>query len=207
MDIHSVYAPFLRYFRSKRMKEFSNILKLNSATRIIDIGGGPYNWTLIPEEPSVTMINIQGDPWEKGRFRMEIGDGCALRFKDASFDIAYSNSVIEHLGSWENQQRFAEEVRRIAPRYYVQTPYRWFFVEPHLITPFIHFFPKTIQRRLLRNFTIHGLITRPTRDVVNQFVAETRLLTVTEMKRLFPDAIILRERFLGMTKSIIALRL
>jgi hypothetical protein len=207
LDIHSVYAPFLKYFRSKRMKEFSKLLKLNSATRIIDIGGSPYNWTLIPEKPSVTMINIEGDPWEKGRFRMEIGDGRALRFKDASFDIAYSNSVIEHVGSWENQRRFAEEVRRIAPRYYVQTPYRWFFVEPHLITPFVHFLPKAIQRRLLRNFTIHGLITRPDRDFIDRFVAETRLLTVTEMKRLFPDAIILRERFLWMTKSIIALRL
>jgi hypothetical protein len=138
---------------------------------------------------------------------MEIGDGCALRFKDESFDIAYSNSVIEHVGSWENQQRFAAEVRRIAPRYYVQTPYRYFFVEPHLITPFIHFLPKTIARRLHRNFTVHGLITRPNQDWIDRFHAETRLLTVTEMKRLFPDAIILRERFLGMTKSIIAMRL
>jgi hypothetical protein len=189
------------------MKEFSSMFAPNSATRIIDIGGTEYNWTLIPEEPAVTMINILGDPWEKGRFRMENGDGCALRFKDASFDIAYSNSVIEHLGSWENQQRFAAEVSRIAPRYYVQTPCRWFFVEPHFITPFIHFLPKTVARRLVRNFTVYGLITRPNQEFVDQFLAEIRLLTVTEMKRLFPDAVILRERFLGMTKSIIALRL
>jgi hypothetical protein len=35
---------------------------------------------------------------------------------------------------------------------------------------------------------------------------EIRLLDVGEMKRLFPDAEIVRERFLGMTKSIIAIR-
>jgi hypothetical protein len=207
LDIHSVYAPFLSYFRTRRMKQFSALFAPTGATRIIDIGGDPYNWGLIAEQPSVTMINISGEPWEKGRFRLERGDGCALRHADASFDIAYSNSVIEHVGSWQNQQRFAAEIRRVAPRYYVQTPNRWFFVEPHLITPFIHFLPNRIARRLMRNFSLHGLVARPSQDFIDRFLAETRLLTVAEMKQLFPDARIQRERFLGMTKSIIALRL
>ncbi len=47
-------------------------------------------------------------------------------------------------------------------RYYVQTPNRWLPVEPHLITLFIHYLPKSLQRRLLRNFTIWGLVTRST---------------------------------------------
>ncbi len=31
----------------------------------------------------------------------------------------------------------------------------------YLITPFVHWLPRRRQRRLLRNFTIWGLITRP----------------------------------------------
>jgi hypothetical protein len=121
-------------------------------------------------------------------------------------DVCYSNSVIEHVGSWDDQQRFAAEVRRMAPQYYVQTPNRYFFVEPHLITPFIHFLPRGIARKLMKNFTVHGLITRPSQQWRDAFLAQTRLLTVSEMRTLFPDAAIFREKFLGMTKSIIAIR-
>lgn len=58
--------------------------------------------------------------------------------------------MIEHLGSFECQQAFADEIRRVAPRYYVQTPYKWFVVEPHFLCLFIHWLPKPTYRRLLR---------------------------------------------------------
>ena len=91
--------------------------------------------------------------------------------------------------------------------YFVQTPNKWFPVEPHLITPLIHYLPKTVQKRLLRNFTIWGLVTRPTDQQCENFVREVRLLDERELRQLFPDAEIWHERVLGLTKSLIAVRI
>jgi hypothetical protein len=88
----------------------------------------------------------------------------------------------------------------------VQTPSRWFPIEPHLIAPFIHYFSKRIQRRLIRYFTVWGWLTRPTQHQITAFLDEVRLLTYREMVELFPDCSILRERILGLTKSFIAVR-
>lgn len=207
MDIQKVYRRFQGNFRLKRMREFSDLFKINEKTRIIDIGGGKDNWELIDVRPWLTIVNVDAKPEKQGKTAIEIGDGCALKFSNLAFDVAYSNSVIEHVGDWNAQKRFANEVSRMAPNYYVQTPNRRFFFEPHLLTPFMHFFPKIMQRALLRNFTVWGLIARPSSEYVRWFLDTTQLLTVAQVKTLFPDAQIRREKWFGMTKSIIAMRI
>jgi len=76
------------------------------------------------------------------KYTYVLGDGTNLKYADREFDIAYSNSVIEHLSAYKNQQKFANEMRRVGQKVWCQTPARWFFIEPHYITPFIHFFSK-----------------------------------------------------------------
>ena len=66
-----------------------------------------------------------------------VGDGCALKFPDKSYDIAFSNSVIEHVGSWERQQAFAKDIRRVGKAIWVQTPARECLIEPHYLAPFL----------------------------------------------------------------------
>jgi ubiquinone/menaquinone biosynthesis C-methylase UbiE len=139
------------------------------------------------------------------QFTFEVGDGSALRFKDQEFDVAYSNSVIEHLGSWQKQVLFAREMTRVAKRVYVQTPAQEFFIEPHLLTPFIHWFPPEWQLRLTRNFTVWGIITRPSQEYVASFLKERKLLRRSEFRKLFPDCTIMDERIIGLTKSYIAM--
>jgi len=136
-----------------------------------------------------------------------IADGRYLPFKDGAFDITYSNSVIEHLGDFASQQAFAREIARVGIHYYVQTPNRRFPIEPHLITPVIHYLPKSAQKRLLRNFTIWGLVTRPTARQCDDFMQEVRLLDERELGQLFPEAEIWHERVLGVTKSLIAVKI
>jgi Methyltransferase domain len=200
------YYPFLKRFRQRRMKTFSKMFSLTKQTRIIDVGGYPFNWSLIEEEPSILLVNLEREHWVAGRFEKVNGDGRCLEYKGNSFDIAYSNSVIEHVGDWQSQVAFANEIRRVAPRYYVQTPNKWFFVEPHLIAPFIHWFPESIRRKLVPYFSLWFWITKPRHGEVDALIKSICLLDKKNMQKLFPDAEILEEKLLWATKSIIALR-
>lgn len=209
MNIHAIYSHISPWFRRRRLARFQALFHPSSDTTILDVGGYPWCWPEDACPAHVTCINR--DPVtgfvETSRRRMLHGDGCALEFGDQSFDIGFSNSVIEHLGTWENQQKFAAEIRRIGGRLWVQTPARWFFIEPHLIAPFIHWLPKGWQRPLLRWFTVWGWLTKPTPAQVDAFLAEVRLLTMPEMEALFPDCRIECERFLFLfTKSYVAVR-
>jgi methyltransferase family protein len=206
VNIHAVYGPFLRYFRSRRMAQFQRLFGITPQTRILDVGGSVTTWSALAVRPNVTLLNLSASRFDGGNMQCVVGDGQQLPFKDGAFDVVFSNSVIEHLGEWGKQQNFAREIIRVARYYYVQTPNRWFFVEPHLVTPFIHFLPKNWQRRMLRNCTIWGLIMRPTAQQCDQFLKEVRLLSEVEMGRLFADGRIVKERIAGMTKSIIAIR-
>jgi hypothetical protein len=209
MNIHSIYRRISPMFRRKRMAQFLARLRPGATDKILDIGGYPYCWAEAEVAFPVRIVNIDVPPgmdrWQP-QISMEYGDATKLTFGDRSFDLAYSNSVIEHLGTWENQLAFAKEARRVARKLWVQTPARWFPIEPHLIAPFVHYLPKAIQKHLLRRATVWGWMTRPTPAAVDQFLKEVRLLTMREMKQLFPDCVILRERILGLTKSYIAVR-
>jgi hypothetical protein len=135
-----------------------------------------------------------------------VADALQLSFGYHEFDVVFCNSLIEHLYNRESQQRLAQEIERLAPRYFVQTPDRRFFFEPHLLTPFVHWFPVSVRKKLIRNFTIWGLLARPSMAQCETFVREVCLLDAEEMASLFPRAKIHVERFIGMPKSIIAMK-
>lgn len=209
MNIHAIYSRISPWFRRRRLARFQSAFKPTAQTTLLDVGGYPWCWPVEDCPARITMVNLEYPtdlPSVPGRLILR-GDGCALAFQDASFDIGFSNSVIEHVGTLENQQKFAAEIRRVCARIWVQTPARSFFIEPHLLAPFIHWLPKSSQRPLLRWFTGWGWITQPTPEQVDVFLAEVRLLTYREMQVLFPDCRIERERFLWVfTKSYIAVR-
>ena len=139
-------------------------------------------------------------------FNCVTGNGCNLNYPDASFDVCFSNSVIEHVGSYEKQNKFAKEIRRVGKTIWVQTPAREFPIEPHFMAPFIHYYPRWLQRKTVRWFTVWGLTTKPSRCQIESMLNEIRLLTYAEMVELFPDCEIYREKFFGMTKSYVAIR-
>ena len=209
MDVHRAYGILMRGFRRRRMRAFERRFGSQEATTILDVGGTRFNWGLIDAKSRITLLNLSVPPDVDElppNFTCVVGSATRLEFEDGSFDVGFSNSVIEHLASWERQESFAREIRRVGRSLWVQTPARRFFVEPHLITPFVHYLPKRWQRRLLRNFTVWGWLARPSQEAVDRFLAETRLLDHEEMRRLFPDCEIRRERFLGFTKSYVAVR-
>jgi 2-polyprenyl-3-methyl-5-hydroxy-6-metoxy-1,4-benzoquinol methylase len=100
---------------------------LKGPVRILDIGGTQSFWDLMttgePLEAEITLLNIQHQRVTSNRFISAAGDARDLpQFASGSFDVVFSNSVIEHVGSYDDQRRMADEVMRIGRRYFVQTP-------------------------------------------------------------------------------------
>jgi len=204
------------HFRRRRMNRFFALFAPSQEVRVLDIGGTSQTWgseSRVNESKvsrsedatrfPVTLINIRSNGQiEDDRFTSMEGDATDLPFADNAFDIAFSNSVIEHVGTWEKQQAFAREARRVARKLWIQTPARSFPIEAHLLAPYIQYLPKNVQHRIVR-WTPRGLL-QP--GVVHEIVDEVRLLTYREVKQLFPDCRILRERLFGVTKSYIAVR-
>jgi len=204
-------AALSRRSRTRRMARCVETLGIGPDTRVLDVGGTLDIWRLAPLRPRLVILNeprAAEDSWTG--VPVVFADGCALPFGDASFDVVFSNSVIEHLGDAENQARFAAEVRRVGRAYWVQTPNRRYFLEPHLLTPFVHWLPRTWQARLVRWGTVWEWIVRPSPDrreyYLHHYLTSVPLLAARDLHRLFPGAQILRERSLGWTKSLVAFR-
>jgi hypothetical protein len=152
----------------------------------------------------VTVLNEDPQELEAGSDGCVIGDGRNLQFPDKSFDVAFSNSVIEHVGNWKDMQRFASELRRVGNSFYCQTPNKWFPVEPHLGTLFLHWWPRLLNFYFVtRYLTLWGLLNRPSRAQVKKSLASIRLLTRRDLEHLFPGATIVEERFLLLSKSYV----
>jgi SAM-dependent methyltransferase len=191
------------------MERFVRELRISAETRVLDVGGAPETWDLISVRPHVTLLNTPRTREELAAAREWIaGDGCQLPFRDGAFDVVFSNSVIEHVGDLERQLRFASEVARVGRAYWVQTPNRWFPVEQHLLTPLVHWLPDAAQRRIVPRFTVWSALTKLSPDrrefYLRHYLEDVRLLSAGDLAALFPEARIIRERFCGWTKSLIA---
>ena len=169
--------------------------------RILDVGAGRggalerFNHT-----NAILAVDLrpQTSEWlDSANVVVQEADGTRLPFADREFEAVFSSSVIEHVPA-DRQAAFADEIRRVGQRYFVQTPNRWFPVEPHYHVPFFQFLPERVRRALNARFTL-GWQERGQWE-------EITLLGMRDMRRLFPDAEIHRERVLGLTKSLMAIR-
>lgn len=198
-------------FREKRFEFFKSFLlekiKSDRAIEILDVGGTETYWenlNFFPNEKvHITLLNLNLIIVKNKKFKSIKGDACDLSaFGDKQIDLVFSNSVIEHLFSQENQKRMADEVRRVGKNYYVQTPNRYFPIEPHWVFPLFQFLPFSIKVFLTRNFDL-GCLKAATKEEAIKRVNEVKLLSKKEMEKLFPEAEVKIEKFLGLTKSIL----
>ncbi len=196
-----------RYRRKRFLLFQAMISKLDPPISILDVGGTDSYWISMgisyTEEYSVTLLNIHKPSTISNNFHYIIGDARKMQFDRESFDVVYSNSVIEHIGGFEDQRRMADEIRRVGRRYFVQTPNKLFPLEPHFHFPFFQFLPISVRTRLLMNFRL-GWFDR-TRDInkSRQIVENIRLISKNEICELFPDGYLFEEKFLLLTKSFI----
>lgn len=156
----------------------------------------------------ITLVNLQSEPSEYSNITSLAGDVCSMpQFKDKSFDIVFSNSVIEHVGKYEKQKMMADEVRRIGKRYYLQTPNYWFPFEPHFLTPFFQYFPVSLRAWMIRNFNLGWHHKTKDKAKSYELASSIELLSKSEMKKLFPDSRLILEKFAKVfNKSLIVIK-
>lgn len=213
MNIHSVYAILFKFWRRKRMAQFEAIMRPDRETAVLDVGGYPGTWTGQSQSSKrIDILNVHEIDWDASEFpnhdiKLLVGDGCQLDFENNSYGILFSNSVIEHVGDWDQQKRFASETRRVGKKLWIQTPAWECPIEPHFLCPFVHWLPVCLRRRVLRWFTPWGLMSKPSQNKIDETIESTRLLTKKQFCELFPDCVTLTERlFFIFPKSYVAYR-
>ena len=193
--------------RERRFRLFDSLAAaFPRPLRIIDLGGTNEYWERRGwagrDDVEITLVNLGPQDRRHENLHPVIGDATDLAdHADGSFDIAFSNSVIEHLFTFENQAAMAREVRRVARAYWVQTPNFWFPVEPHFLVPLWHWLPEEARVAILRRRGVGWAGRCPDPDKARAIVQEHRLMRRRELARLFPGATLVPERFGGFVKS------
>ena len=198
--------------RARRWDMFSAYFPDVSGMRVLDLGGTVSTWKNAPVRPvEVVLVNLK-DQRENSLLDWMtafVADACALpaEVRSQRFDLVYSNSVLEHLGGHARREAFAASVHDAAPRHWVQTPYRYFPIEPHWLFPAFQFLPVGVRAAVTRRWKV-GNRRAPRRplDAAVSSVLGIELLSKVEMQHYFPQSQIAYERFCGLVKSLIAVK-
>ncbi len=198
--------------RKKRFALFQSLAaSLPRPLRILDVGGTQKFWEQVgfTGQPGIeiVLLNVSMVQPHYPGFKSAVGDARRMdELADKEFDVVFSNSVIEHVGGYDRQREMANEVRRVGKRYFVQTPSRSFPIEPHFVFPFFQFLPLRVQTALLLRLNLGWKRRRKINDEseARSIATSIRLLSERELKELFPEATIYKERLLGLTKSFVA---
>lgn len=211
---YSLYGAFVNKLRRKRHSIFLSFIDKVSPSsalvNILDIGGTYHYWKTVGlldhTKYNLTLLNLNREylPETINGFSSVSGNAIMLDYPDHYFDIVFSNSVIEHMGSREAQKLMAREVRRVGRSYYIQTPSKWFPIEPHCRIPFFQFLPKYLRAFFIYKFNVNYFPAKSTYTECLKVSDSTIMLSYREFKSLFPEAEITVETLLCMTKSYIA---
>lgn len=197
--------------RTRRWSLFANYFPQLKSMTVLDLGGTPSTWAHLADHPAaVVTVNKDAQPHTSlAWLTTVVGDACALprEISGRRFDIVYSNSVIEHVGGYYQRCQFSESVHKAATTHWIQTPYRYFPVEPHWLFPFFQFLTPWARASIARRWRLAHEYDphRPSDETVAR-VLSVELLSKYEFQHLFGHSRIIFERFAGLPKSMIAVR-
>ncbi len=194
--------------RQRRWTRFHESFPDITGMRILDLGGTPSFWRGSPQQPSaVTIVNLfsydDTDPFVTA----VQGDACDLpaSVTRERYDLVVSNSLIEHVGGHTQRERLAAGIHAAADRHWVQTPYRYFPVEPHWLCPGMQFLPFSARVQVTMRWPLGHYQTKDLAQAT-EYVHEVDLLGRTQMRSYFPDSELWLERLAGLPKSLVAVR-
>lgn len=206
-------------FRARRFQDvqrlIERVLDEKGQAEILDLGGTEKYWLIGEDFIRANRKRLRFTIVNNERQSVEQPDLFEFRFASATdprlltgrqFDLVHSNSVVEHVGAWRDMAMFADNVRRLAPRYYVQTPNYWFAYEPHFRFPGFQYLPERVRVEMLMRYSLGFFPRIDDRREAEETIYHHRLLSTRQMRTLFPDAAVSHEKVLGLNKSIIAIR-
>lgn len=206
------YRSLWRFWKERRFQRFVMAIHPSPSCTLLDIGGYPIDWFSRGDSiGKVDVLNLErahleNVPAKAPEIRVLAGDARQLQFPDNHYDIVFSNSVIEHVGTLEDQQAFAREARRVGRKLWIQTPAKGCPIEPHYLGLFIHWFPAAWHVPLARWTSIRGLTGWASAAQLEEIASSTRLMTKREFASMFPDCEIWTERLLWVfPKSYVAI--
>src|SRR5262245_31291243 len=178
--------------RRRKLRLFLDSMRPSAETTVLDVGvdevgfGAPggeagcgtHNFfeELYPWPGRITALGLH----DGAAFRAAYphvpyvqGDACALPFADASFDVVFSNAVVEHVGGEDRQREFVREALRVGRHVFLTTPNRWFPLEVHTRLPLVHWLPEPVAHRA---YEVTG----------RAWAKENHLLGPGDLRALFP---------------------
>jgi len=200
---------FSARYRKKRLAYFKRLIdSIERPLKILDVGGTEKFWISLGlsggTDTEILLLNVKHKKIQGVNVRSVVGDGCNLTaYRDNEFDVVFSNSVIEHVGGFERQQQMAQEIMRVGKRYFVETPNYYFPLEPHFLVFGFQYLPISFRTFLVQHFSLGWFDRLKDKEQAKKEVESIRLLKYGEIKALFPEGMVRRERFCGWTKSFV----
>ncbi len=202
---HYDERSFASKLRKKRFALFASLLdRVPKPVRILDVGGDAAFWQVRLRQGDgirVTLLNLLANSSNSSGYSMVRADARCMPFRAREFEVVFSNSVIEHLGTFDQQREMAAEIQRVGKRYFVQTPSKWFPLEPHFLFPVFQFLPLSWRVWIASRYTAGWYCHPGDRNAAKEEVESIRLLSKRDCARLFPEAEIKTEWMLGLPKS------
>lgn len=212
---HRFILSVTGFFRRRRAEVLYDAFPDLRSYTVCDLGGSKHFWYSVPSRlwpARVEVLNIDDAAMDEGGitrltspdiFRFEVYDGERIPRPAHSYDLLLCNSVLEHVPPRE-RAGLVEEMNRVSARLFLQTPAKAFPVDVHFLMPLVHWVPRPFGRRLAA-ISPWRVMSRSSRSDAEAYFDCTHLLTRNQLRRLFPDAPIHVERFLGMPKSYLVI--
>jgi len=196
------------YNRQRKWKTFQRLIQPTAATSILDVGFSDKEYLATenfleknyPYPEMITALGIDVPDEFTQRYPKVKAiryDGQIFPLADQSFDLCWSNAVLEHVGSQADQVIFIKEIKRVSRQAFITTPNRCFPIEVHTRVPLLHFLPKPLFDGYLR------LIGK--KWATGSYMNLLSLAKVKELLRLakVQDYRIIKNKFLGFTLDFI----
>lgn len=157
----SIAQKISAYNRKRKWRLFCAEFAFGPDTTVLDVGFSEMEYSAVdnylekhyPYPENITALGIDepvGFSRRYPRVKAVKYSGSGFPFPDKSFDVCWSNAVLEHAGSRESQLELLREICRTAKHGFLSTPNRYFPIEVHTRIPFLHWLPKGLFDRILR---------------------------------------------------------